>query len=340
MADESWKTLFFPFETGKLEMPPAGSRWVFLAPEPGFVIPTGFTASLTCVQGFKPYHDALLRSGHEVVPSTDDLKPGFDGALVLIGRHKGLNGRNLDEAIRLVHPGGFIVAAGRKKEGAGAVRRQLRSEISGLQDASKFHGLVMWFENPGAGAGDLAQDEDALPLVEGRYDTAPGMFSAGKIDTGSRILAETLPDDLTGIVADFGAGWGYLSAEALLCCAGIARIDLYEADHASLKAAKANLERIAPDRAARFFWTDLSSEPVKESYDAIVMNPPFHVDRATRPQLGLDMIATAAKALKKGGRLFLVANRGLPYERILREKFRRTDEVRNESGFKVIHALK
>ena len=39
------------------------------------------------------------------------------------------------------------------------------------------------------------------------------MFSHGRIDPGSRLLAEALPADLSGKVADFCAGWGYLSAE-------------------------------------------------------------------------------------------------------------------------------
>ena len=62
-------------------------------------------------------------------------------------------------------------------------------------------------------------------------------------------------------------------------------IDLYEADFASLEAARTNLAGIGASRP-RFFWHDLAAEPVDDRYDAIVMNPPFHQGRAAEPEIG------------------------------------------------------
>ncbi len=39
------------------------------------------------------------------------------------------------------------------------------------------------------------------------------MFSHDRIDAGSRLLAECLPETAKGVAADFGAGWGYLAAQ-------------------------------------------------------------------------------------------------------------------------------
>ena len=44
------------------------------------------------------------------------------------------------------------------------------------------------------------------------------------------------------------------------------------------------------------------------------MNPPFHTRPRADPALGQAMIRKAAAALRRGGRLFMVANRQLPYE--------------------------
>ena len=52
-------------------------------------------------------------------------------------------------------------------------------------------------------------------LVDGRFRTAPGMFSHDRIDAGSRLLAECLPETAKGAAADFGAGWGYLVGACL-----------------------------------------------------------------------------------------------------------------------------
>jgi 16S rRNA (guanine1207-N2)-methyltransferase len=173
-------------------------------------------------------------------------------------------------------------------------------------------------------------------LVEGRFHTAPGMFSFDRIDFGSKLLADHLPVDLRGHVADFCAGWGYLSAEVLARCPRVSALDLHEADFEALEAAKENLA--SATLKPRFFWTDLLSEAVEQRYDVIVMNPPFHRARVTEPEIGAGMIRAAAKALKPGGRLFMVANRQLPYEPVLAAAFSSHGEIAREGMFKVFSA--
>ena len=94
------------------------------------------------------------------------------------------------------------------------------------------------------------------------------------------------------------------------------------------KPRRLNLAGISQSIARNFFWIDLLSEPVERRYDAIVMNPPFHRSRAAEPEIGAGMIRAAAKALKPGGRLFMVANRQLPYEPILSAAFSSHAETR------------
>jgi 16S rRNA (guanine1207-N2)-methyltransferase len=134
-------------------------------------------------------------------------------------------------------------------------------------------------------------------------------------------------------VADFCAGWGYLSAR-LAEMPGVTSIDLYEADHASLETARRNLAGVRPQTG--FHWQDLAAEPVVARYDAVVMNPPFHQGRAAEPDIGLAMIRAAHGALKSRGRLFVVANRGLPYEAELKRQFRDVRELAAQGGFRVM----
>jgi 16S rRNA (guanine1207-N2)-methyltransferase len=121
---------------------------------------------------------------------------------------------------------------------------------------------------------------------------------------------------------------------------GVSRLDLYEANYAALEAAKANIEENCPNVPARFFWHDLAGEPVKDKYDLIIMNPPFHESHAAEPALGQAMIKTAASSLRSGGRLLLVANRGLPYEPVLAASFRESGETCRNARFKVLWAKK
>jgi 16S rRNA (guanine1207-N2)-methyltransferase len=202
------------------------------------------------------------------------------------------------------------------------------------------HGEVFWFAVP-ADASHLARrlEPEAPALVEGRFRSAPGMFSHRHSDPGSRLLAESIPAGLSGRVADFGAGWGYLSAMLLDRCPHLSGIDLYEADFDALGAARHNVVA-RPGVELAFLWRDLLQEPAERRYDAVVMNPPFHAGRKANPELGRAMIAAAARALKPGGRLFMVANLGLPYQAALRAGFRHVRELGVGSGFKVIEAIR
>jgi len=159
------------------------------------------------------------------------------------------------------------------------------------------------------------------------------MFSARDIDKGSALLAEQFASKLHGRVADFGAGWGYLSAKALE--AGVEHIDLYESDYAALEAAKIN----APG-AAGYNWCDITREAPKGPFDTIIMNPPFHTSRAAEPALGQAFIEAASKALPQGGRLLMVANSRLPYEAVLTKHFRRFSALFHRDGFKVLEAVR
>jgi len=161
------------------------------------------------------------------------------------------------------------------------------------------------------------------------------MFSFDRIDTGSKLLADNLPGDLRGSAADFCAGWGYVAAEMAARSSGLSGLDLYEADFDALEAAKGNLGNTV---AQGFFWTDLLAEPVERRYDVIAMNPPFHRSRAAEPEIGAGMIRAAAKALKPGGRLFMVANRQLPYEPVLSAAFASHAELARDGMFKVFSA--
>lgn len=328
-------TLFHPFESGAVATPGDG-RFLFLGAEAGFRLPDGFGADLHLVQGFRPHFRALEAAGGKI--STLPEGTGYDGALVLAGRFRGQNEDRIAEAAERVVPGGLIVVAGSNEDGIGSLRKRI-NKLAGVDDSlPKHHGVAFWFRRPDDAASLVAALRPQPALVDGRFATAPGMFSHDRIDAASKLLAECLPEKAKGLAADFGAGWGFLSAQLAERTQGLSRIDLYEADHESLEAARANLATIAPPPEFGFFWHDLIGEPVERKYDLVVMNPPFHQGRATEPGIGQAMIQAASAALKPGGQLFMVANRGLPYEQTLAASFKRVEELRNEGGFRVMLA--
>ena len=335
-GDDAQRTLFHPFETSDLDPPGNGARVLFLGAAPGFRLPDGFAGDLTLVQGFRPDFLKLKAGRHRVVPEPDG--EGYDLVLVLAGKHKGLNEILIAEAMRRGSPTAVILVAGSKDDGIASLRKRLEALAPFEGSLSKFHGQAFWLYRPADARAVAAMLETphSEALIGGRFRATPGMFSHDRIDAGSRLLAQHIPADLSGAVADFCAGWGYLAAEALERCAGVASLDLFEADFASLEAAKLNL---ADARVpVGFHWVDLASEPVPRKFDAIVMNPPFHQGRAADPGIGHAMIRAASAALKPNGRLYMVANRGLPYEAALSAGFRQSGELVRDQTYKVLWA--
>lgn len=328
------KTLLLPLEAGDLPQP--DGNWAFLngaaAPQLRDVFAS---AELICEQAFRPDFLDLQASGFDAEPALSDAPADrFDGALVLLGKHRRLNEAEIARAAGLVNPGAPVIVAGAKNLG-GASTRKWATGLVGLSGTSaKNHAVVFWFAADAAAFADVSLK--ALEPAPG-YATAPGMFSADRVDAGSALLAEYIDRDVAGAVADFGAGWGWLSGQVLERGRPIS-LDLLEADHRSLEAAMTNLSAKAGDVPVAGHWLDATREPAPARYDAIVMNPPFHAGRASEPDLGQGFIAAAARALKPDGRLLMVANRRLPYERALASLFADVSLIVEDTDFKVIAA--
>ncbi|NTF40342.1 class I SAM-dependent methyltransferase [Rhizobium rhizogenes] len=338
MSRDALKTLFHPFASGTVDAPGEGERILFLGAEAGFALPDGFTAELSAVQGLRPFYRQLQAQRINVTPEIEG--EDYDGALVLCGKHKGENESHIAEALARTKDGGLIVVAGGKEDGIQPLRKRIEGFGLTVEHMPKYHGVAFWFTRPADIKPITTQLVKPATRVDDRFTTAAGMFSHDRIDAGSELLASRLPTDFTGDAADFGAGWGYLSVELATKSPRLARIDVYEAHYDALEAARANLLDNCPKVAQRFFWHDLAGEPVKDKYDLIIMNPPFHEGHAAEPSLGQAMIKTAASALRGGGRLMLVANRGLPYEPVLAENFKEHGEACRNARFKVLWAKK
>lgn len=338
-ADPHIETLAYPFEAGLLPWPGEGSRVIcFDLPEP-FVAIDETNAAVTYVQGFRPFYLKLEQAGCAVVPDAPQ-ETEVDWAFVRLGRHRGRNEVRIADALRRLKPGGRIIAAGGKTDGAASLRKRIAALGADIGHAARNHGVVFWLDagDDRARLADLIEPEPAA-LVDGRFRTAPGMFSHGRVDPGSELLARHFAGLEVENAADFCAGWGYLSARLLEESSGLRQLHLYEADHASLEAASANVAttgQCTPD----FRWQDLLCEPVENRYELIVMNPPFHTGRKAEPDIGRALIGTAASALVPRGRLLMVANRQLPYEQALGPAFSSWKTLAEEGGFKLFDATR
>jgi 16S rRNA (guanine1207-N2)-methyltransferase len=348
-TDTALQALFLPFESGALQWPTEGGA-LFLRARDGWPLHVRPRPGLDCTQAFKPAADALQRSGFRLVD--EDRVPQAHYPLVLL-----LPPRQRDEARALfaramaqVRPGGTVLAGMANDEGAKAGEADLARLAGPLTVLSKHHCRVFW-SRPLQGAIDPAlqsawaaldapREVSAEDFPGGRFVSRPGVFAWDRIDAASLLLAAHLPADLAGEGADLGGGWGYLAARVLATCPRVTALDLFEADARALALARANLAASDSPAALGFHWHDVTAG-LPKTYDFLVSNPPFHaLGRHERPDIGRAFIVAAAAALKPGGRLWLVANRHLPYEAVLDANFGAVRTVAQHGGFKVVEAVK
>ncbi|PRY93691.1 16S rRNA m(2)G 1207 methyltransferase [Hasllibacter halocynthiae] len=281
------------------------------------------------VTGFRPDLDALAAAGVAVEAET----PGgpFAAAHVRMPRAREHAKALVAKAMEAVPAGAPVLVEGLKADGIEGLLRACRKAVPGTSPAiSKAHGKV--FRVPGGPAPEgwaAGAAEVATPW--GTFETPAGAFSAGRADPASLMLAEALPARMPAHLVDLGAGWGLLSAAALLR-EGVERIDLVEAEKDALDAAR----RAIADPRARFHWADATRWTPDRPADAVICNPPFHEGRAADPALGRAFIAQAARVLSPKGRAWFVANRHLPYEAALAERFRHVEEVGGTPAFKLL----
>jgi 16S rRNA (guanine1207-N2)-methyltransferase len=271
-------------------------------------------------------------------PRLEDLAPGSLDSMTLLAPPGTAERRYaLALALRALKDGGRLVAAAPKDKGGSRLRKELETLGCTVNEDSRRHHRIATVRKPVTPVGWDEAIAGGAPRLDPGLGlwTQPGVFSWDRIDPGTALLAGSLPP-LAGKGADLGAGIGVLS-HAVLASPKVEHLTLVELDGRAVEAARGNVS----DPRATILWADVRSCGLEPgSLDFVVMNPPFHDAGTEDKALGQAFIRQAAALLRKGGVLWLVANRHLPYERLLDELFRNVQPRADAGGYKVIEAIK
>lgn len=277
-----------------------------------------------------------------LVPGSQAIEDMADGSLaaMVVAAPPGTVERRyaLAQAIRVLAPGAALTALAPKDKGGSRLARELTMLGATVAEDARRHHRICRARRPVMPVGLAEAIEAGAPRLDPALGlwTQPGLFSWDRIDPGSALLAAHLPP-LAGQGADLGCGTGYLARSLLAASAGIESLSLVDLDRRAIGCARRNVE----DPRARFTWTDVRSFAADApGLDFVVMNPPFHDGGAEDRALGLGFIRRAAELLKRGGRLWLVANRHLPYEAEIKRLFPVVRAVADQGGFKIYEAVK
>ena len=250
--------------------------------------------------------------------------------------------RQLALALRALAAGARLTALAPNDKGGARLRKELEAFGCVVEASAKHHHRICTCTRPDTLVGaERAIDEGAQRWVDTlSMWSQPGVFSWDRLDPGSALLAQNLPL-LSGAGADLGCGIGHL-AKTVLRSPSVTRLTLVDIDARAIAAARRNID----DPRADLRWADVTVEAARTGtapdpladLDFVVANPPFHEAGIEDRELGKAFIRRAAGALRKGGALWRVANRQLPYETVLTSAFSRIDVRAERSGYKVFEA--
>ncbi len=259
-------------------------------------------------------------------------------ASLLLTKHKEENFANIARAWSLLAAGGTLVCAGANDDGAASLEKHVGKAFGLAGSLSKFHCRVFWLTRPTGTPPDYWRGLASLqPVGDGSWLSQPGIFWWDRVDDGSALLAEHLPGDLDGHVADFGCGWGYLGARAAGARAGITAIDLIDAEHRAHRSGQrqhrrsARLVPLARSRH-RGRARDLRRDRLQS---ALPQRPRRHAARWARHVIVGRRTRTEARRT-----LVIVANRGLPYEPTLTASFASFETLADNNKFRVSRAVR
>lgn len=275
-----------------------------------------------------PGKDNRFHSTFETLASAYDY--------VILSATKQINESEGLLALALQRSKGLVIVVAAKDAGGGRLAAMVEAYGVKLNELSKSRCRIVWTHgapqaNVSLIAKNLNQLQPRLVTLEGAdWWTVPGLFGWDKVDAGSKMLLEKLPADLKGYIGDFGCGYGYISKH-LAQREAISKIDALDADARAVALAVRNGgEKVQP------LWQDIRRLVTAPKYDAVVMNPPFHSGKHEDIDLGEAFIRKAWDSLKPRGRLFFVANRHLPYEKIVTG----LGVLHEGEGFKIIMGVK
>lgn len=341
MDSAVFDTLLLALETGAVPVPEDGPILILNA-EPGAWLSRLPKDRLVLRSSFKPSHDALTAAGYTVLaPDSVDI-PEAKLTIVVPPRQRDYARALYARALMAAPEGGYLLASLPNTLGGKTAEKTLAEIAGDAASLSKHKCRAFWTVKHAALIdAALAEDwiaQDAPREIEPELWSRPGLFSWDRVDPGSELLADSVPEYVKGIGADLGAGNGFLSREILANCPGVERMDLYEAEYRALGCIHGTLSAFEARYTAQ--WADVLADLPRATYDFAVMNPPFHTGRADNAELGRRFIRAAAATLKPSGTLWLVANRHLPYEAELAACFRGHEMLEDEAGYKIIRAEK
>jgi 16S rRNA (guanine1207-N2)-methyltransferase len=281
----------------------------------------------------------------------ETVRKKYDTVFIQIPKGRKLMRRWLLQAYQAIKDGGSVYISGSNLVGI----------QSSIKDAEKLFGngyimaykkgnrishqvkqlngppLPEWAHSPGIVPGTWIEFSVSISDRCYQIHSLPGVFSFDHLDVGTEMLLSIINIIPESKVLDVGCGYGMIGLFA--ASQGAYWVDLIDSDLLAIAACK---ETLANNQISntRLFTGDLLDPIGSSKYDLILSNPPFHAGQAVDYQIAEALFRQSYQALNPDGRLSIVANRFIPYDRIIKEIFGNMSCLRESGRFQVLSANK
>jgi 16S rRNA (guanine1207-N2)-methyltransferase len=222
-------------------------------------------------------------------------------------------------------PGGQLYVEGAKDRGILSLGKRVQEVFGNLETLkiSKGQRVISALKGPQTRVAEIS---------------APNVvtFAGGKLDEGTMELIAALSINATDVALDLGCGSGFIGAH-IAEQAPQGQVTMVDVSRASVGAARALITERGLTNV-RVLESDGVQALEGQRFDLIATNPPFHLGGIQTTSIAERFIREAAQVLQAHGRFYLVANRFLKYEPVLRSHFSSITEVGGNPRFKVLLA--
>jgi 16S rRNA G1207 methylase RsmC len=240
-------------------------------------------------------------------------------------------GERLARTLATLRPGGELFVAAGKNDGARRYREVLE-ELADVERVAK-QGTVRVYRATRPAEfepHEYVEESEVTATVRGverTFTTRPGLFSAGHLDGGTRLLLEELPVAEGDRLLDLACGYGPVGCFA----AGFADCAVTMTDDDAVAAAYARRNAADNGVDAAVHAADGVEAVRGERFDLVASNPPTHAGDGV-----IDAVFRGARdVLADDGRFALVYNDVLAYEDRLADLFHEVEVVRAAEDFHV-----
>lgn len=238
-------------------------------------------------------------------------------------------------------PSGLLFLVGEKRAGAERAAKQLASFGRASKVDSARHCQLWRCEvSNKPQAPDLAALSKVFTVSAAgqaiQVHSVPGVFSHGRLDLGTKLLLENLENLPAGHYLDFGCGAGVVGS-FLKTCYPEAEVSMLDVDAFAVYSSQLTLAANHL-QAATLAGDGIHAAP--KELAAIISNPPFHQGVHTQYETTETLLSEAAKHLKVGGELRIVANSFLKYPPLIEQYLGPCTVLAERDGFKVYRAVR